>query len=356
MPSSERRTVSTCRHDHHRSAPAAPSVRRMRRAGSLSRGLRTPCLSRPCAGPTSPQQSNALLQRPHRHDVWRLRRGASVRTRAAGRLGSQARRHSGSVMIRRRSTCRTATSMHVAPTRLVAGATRRMKCCSLNFSEHQGEFDVRGAAEATAAARVRRSKHRRTGCAGFALAPAAARRRSRWVFRKIMEIHMPKFGPDRHNGSPPHRDALRQGPARHRRDSLGAEPDAGPGLNRQALQQSVPSRLQRRTGRSSARVVARHRRDLCPTLRNSPSPCSTAPASERACRLPQESTLLTRRTCTRLTPSHRRANPGRRASGSNYVLDGDRALARGWVARARDNIAAIRLSKEIEAAGRAPTR
>ena len=48
--------------------------------------------------------------------------------------------------------------------------------------------------------------------------------------------------------------------------------------------------------------------------------------------------------------------PGPAANGSNYVLDGDRALARGWVARARDNIAAIRLSKEIEAAGRAPTR
>ena len=47
--------------------------------------------------------------------------------------------------------------------------------------------------------------------------------------------------------------------------------------------------------------------------------------------------------------------PGPTANGSNYVLDGDRALARGWVARARDNIAAIRLSKEIEAAGRAPT-
>jgi adenine-specific DNA methylase len=43
------------------------------------------------------------------------------------------------------------------------------------------------------------------------------------------------------------------------------------------------------------------------------------------------------------------------ANGSNYVLDGDRALARGWAARARDNIAAIRLSKELEAAGRAPT-
>ena len=68
------------------------------------------------------------------------------------------------------------------------------------------------------------------------------------------------------------------------------------------------------------------------------------------------SLLLTHRTCTMLTPTHRRANPGQAANGSNYVLDGDRALARGWVARARDNIAAIRLSKEIEAAGRAPTR
>ena len=66
-----------------------------------------------------------------------------------------------------------------------------------------------------------------------------------------------------------------------------------------------PSRLQPRTERSSARAVARHRRDSCPTPRNSPSPCSTAPASERACRLPQESTLLTQRTYTRLTPGHR---------------------------------------------------
>jgi adenine-specific DNA methylase len=47
--------------------------------------------------------------------------------------------------------------------------------------------------------------------------------------------------------------------------------------------------------------------------------------------------------------------PGPAANGCNYVLDGDRALARGWVARARDNIVAIRLSKEIEAASRAPT-
>ena len=96
----------------------------------------------------------------HQHGVWRSHHGASVRTRAAGRLGSQARRHSGSVMIRRRSTCRTATSMHVAPTNLVADATRRMKCCSRNFNEHESEFDVRGAAEATAAARVRRVEAR----------------------------------------------------------------------------------------------------------------------------------------------------------------------------------------------------
>jgi len=41
--------------------------------------------------------------------------------------------------------------------------------------------------------------------------------------------------------------------------------------------------------------------------------------------------------------------------GTNLYLDSDRALARGWLARARDNITAIRLSKEIEAAGRAPT-
>ena len=40
--------------------------------------------------------------------------------------------------------------------------------------------------------------------------------------------------------------------------------------------------------------------------------------------------------------------------GANFYLDTDRALARGWPARARDNLTAIRLSKEIDAAGRAP--
>ena len=158
MPSSERRTsrpAGTTITDPHRqrlafAACAAPAA------------CAEACGHHPLSslrGANIPKQSNALLQHPRRHDVWRRRRGASVRTRAAGRLGSQARRHSGSVMIRRRSTCRTATSMRVAPTRLVAGATRQMKYCSLNFCEHQGGFDVCGAAEATVAARVRRSKH-----------------------------------------------------------------------------------------------------------------------------------------------------------------------------------------------------
>ena len=47
--------------------------------------------------------------------------------------------------------------------------------------------------------------------------------------------------------------------------------------------------------------------------------------------------------------------PGPAARGSNFHLDGGRALARGWSARARDNIAAISLSKLLEQSGRAPT-
>jgi N12 class adenine-specific DNA methylase len=43
------------------------------------------------------------------------------------------------------------------------------------------------------------------------------------------------------------------------------------------------------------------------------------------------------------------------ARGSNYHLAGDRELARGWPARARDNVAAIVLSKVLEHSGRAPT-
>ena len=160
MPSSARLTVSTCRHAHRRSEPAVRHVHRARRAGSPSRGLRIPCLFRACVTPTFPRRSSALLRRSNRHDMWRSHHGASVRTRAAGRLGNQARRRSASVMIRRRSTCRTATSTHVWPTSPVADETRRMKCSSPNFNEHEGEFDVRGAAEATAAARVRRVEAR----------------------------------------------------------------------------------------------------------------------------------------------------------------------------------------------------
>jgi N12 class adenine-specific DNA methylase len=43
------------------------------------------------------------------------------------------------------------------------------------------------------------------------------------------------------------------------------------------------------------------------------------------------------------------------ARGSNFHLAGDRELACGWPARARDNIAAITLSKMLEQSGRAPT-
>ena len=41
-----------------------------------------------------------------------------------------------------------------------------------------------------------------------------------------------------------------------------------------------------------------------------------------------------------------------RSHGSNFYFVGDRALAKGWKARARDNIAAIRLAAEIEAGDR----
>ena len=137
MPSSERLTVLTCRHAHRRSEPVARHVHRACRAGSPSRRSRIPCLSRACGTPTFPRQLSAPLRRSNRHDMRRLHHGASVR-RAAGRSGSQARRRSTSVMNRRRSMCRTATSTHVSPTSLVAGETRRTRCFSLNFNEHAG--------------------------------------------------------------------------------------------------------------------------------------------------------------------------------------------------------------------------
>ncbi len=43
-------------------------------------------------------------------------------------------------------------------------------------------------------------------------------------------------------------------------------------------------------------------------------------------------------------------------SGDNFVLGTDRGLARGWKQRARDNLEAIRLAAEIEAADRPATR
>ena len=55
------------------------------------------------------------------------------------------------------------------------------------------------------------------------------------------------------------------------------------------------------------------------------------------------------------TATYRRSRPTPVARGSNFHLAGDRELARGWAARARDNIAAISLSKALEQSGRAPT-
>ena len=51
----------------------------------------------------------------------------------------------------------------------------------------------------------------------------------------------------------------------------------------------------------------------------------------------------------------RSASPTRRARGANFYLTSDRALAKGWKDRARDNIAAIRLAAAIEADERPAT-
>jgi len=52
----------------------------------------------------------------------------------------------------------------------------------------------------------------------------------------------------------------------------------------------------------------------------------------------------------------RAVSPGSRTRGENFHIVGDRVLAKGWKARARDNIAAIRPAAEIEAAERPATR
>jgi N12 class adenine-specific DNA methylase len=49
------------------------------------------------------------------------------------------------------------------------------------------------------------------------------------------------------------------------------------------------------------------------------------------------------------------ATPDPIVRGRNFYLNGDRGLARGWAARARDTIAAITLSKTLEQSGRIPT-
>ena len=47
--------------------------------------------------------------------------------------------------------------------------------------------------------------------------------------------------------------------------------------------------------------------------------------------------------------------PTAQGRGVNFALNGDRRLARGWPSRAKDNVAAIVLSKQLEDEGRAPT-
>ena len=56
-----------------------------------------------------------------------------------------------------------------------------------------------------------------------------------------------------------------------------------------------------------------------------------------------------------VAPTKKPAPPAYRARGSNFYLADDRRLARGWKERARDNIEAIRLAAEIEAAERPAT-
>ena len=73
-------------------------------------------------------------------------------------------------------------------------------------------------------------------------------------------------------------------------------------------------------------------------------------------------TLETPRDNATTPPHHEDADPvpitpssAGAARGANYYLDSDRALARGWPARAGDNIAAIRLSKELHETGQPAT-
>ena len=84
-----------------------------------------------------------------------------------------------------------------------------MKCSSPNFNEHEGEFDVRGAAEATAAARVRRVEDH-AAARLRRLRPCPGRRPAAVEMGLQEENGDPhaKARTRRHNGSPLHRDAL----------------------------------------------------------------------------------------------------------------------------------------------------
>ena len=91
---------------------------------------------------------------------------------------------------------------------------------------------------------------------------------------------------------------------------------------------------------------------------NSRSACSTTPLCRAGPITPcKPSRTRTRPTMTPMTTDNDTPPPAADpvARGSNFHLAGDRELARGWPARARDNIAAIGLSKMLEQSGRAPT-
>ena len=85
-----------------------------------------------------------------------------------------------------------------------------MKSYWRNFNDREGELDMRCAASATAAARVRCVEARDGRLRRLRPCPSRRPAAVEMVFRKKMEIHMPKLGTDRHKGAPLHRDALTQ--------------------------------------------------------------------------------------------------------------------------------------------------
>jgi hypothetical protein len=85
-----------------------------------------------------------------------------------------------------------------------------MKSYWRNFNDREGELDVRCAASATAAARVRRVEARDGPAPPASPLPQPPPGGGRDGLQEEMEIHMPKLGTDRHKGAPLHRDALTQ--------------------------------------------------------------------------------------------------------------------------------------------------